>query len=647
MSIKITGQTLLICLICYVFNCFAAMDAEQFYQAGYYEEVVKGNLAEAIRYYEKCLKESERNRILQAKAHYRLAQCYEALGKHEAIKHYQMILDQFADQLELFQMAKTKLNKLVAEKEVHPLIKYYLERVSTSPGYHKSYDNRWLAFTDWTTGHLMLEDLTSHETIVLTASDSLGDDRFASGPVWSRDDKTFLYSYHWGPNSRAVRAVDLASKQTRLVYSKPNHVAFPLDISPKDGTILCRVIDFGHDPDEAGSLLFIDPTNGETDSIPHLDANARGLSYSPQGDAIVFDAALDKDVTKDILDRDIYILPLANFIPIRVTGEVFTQCNSPIWGPDGNTIIYQSSTQGNNELSTIAIDQTTRQPAGNPIRLTSDINAIINHELHLDDPLTHRELLPWENPSQNSHLNELVFDEEFNQPALNDAWRVFEWKGPNVYQYKTFGRFSLIENPGQLRYRLDPATLTHNFRHNFSPVFDAWCYWFYPSMEIMRPFAGHNWRLSSKVTYHMVDGANGRGLRIIVYFGPDIDAKTVLVIDRFKEFSIRPSFASGLIITLYDKGEKIAENDSATSPQDIIGVSQFTYFYQIVRQNADILVMLSDDGLNYHQVLSCPLPERALNYQQWVSLTGTSWFNPARSFADFDYIKLESIPSRK
>lgn len=618
--------------------------AERAYETGYFEEVVEGNLLQAIVQYENCLAEAGQNRALQAKAHFRIAICYEALGKPESTKHYRAIVDRFADQVELFGLAKDKLSTAVTMTDVPPLVRYYLERMNITPGYRESYDHRWLAYTDWDTGHLMLEDRSTRRTIVLTKSDSMREERFAGAPVWSRDNQVLLYSYHWGSNSRALCAVDITSKKTRTIYSHLDHVAIPLDISPVDSLILCRIIDFKNSRDEAGSLVFIDPKSGVIRSIQHLDANARGLTFSPQGDAIVFDTALDADNTGDLFDRDIYVMRLNDYRLIRLTGEKLTNCNNPIWGPDGRSVIYQSATRGNSGLWSIAVDPANREAAGNPVQLTANLHELILQQVKVSDPLSHHEKLPWEDPSSHRHVDDRCFADEFDQPVLNEAWQVFEWKGPSIYKFKQFGRFTLIDNPGRLRYYLTPASLAPNYLHNFIPVYDHWCNWFYPSLEIMRPFAGEEWVLSSQVTYHMVDGANGRGFSILLYFGPEIDTKTALLIERYKEFSLRPADASEMFIRFTDKGEIVAEKARIISPRDTIGISQFTYHFQIIRRKANIRVLLSDDGRNFQEVFSCRLPERILQYQQWSSLSGVSWFNPARSYADWDYVRLEPLP---
>jgi hypothetical protein len=119
--------------------------------------------------------------------------------------------------------------------------------------------------------------------------------------------------------------------------------------------------------------------------------------------------------------------------------------------------------------------------------------------------------------------------------------------------------------------------------------------------------------------------------------------KTVLGIERVKEFSLLKHDASELRVIFYDKGDITVENRFVASPRDTIGVNQFTYYFQIIRENAQLQVKRSDDGIHFQEVLACKLPEPVLKYQQWISLTGFSWFNPARSFADWDYVRLEAI----
>jgi len=88
------------------------------------------------------------------------------------------------------------------------------------------------------------------------------------------------------------------------------------------------------------------------------------------------------------------------------------------------------------------------------------------------------------------------FIEDFSSPVLDPAWTVYQWLGPNVYEYETFGRYSLTAHPGHLRIFLD-SMMDPNCGRVHMPSFSGW-YWYYPSLEIGLILAGDRWELETK-----------------------------------------------------------------------------------------------------------------------------------------------------
>jgi hypothetical protein len=173
----------------------------------------------------------------------------------------------------------------------------------------------------------------------------------------------------------------------------------------------------------------------------------------------------------------------------------------------------------------------------------------------------------------------------------------------------------------------------------YLPEFTGW-YWLYPSLEISRPLAGDHWVLEAKVTYSLIDGANGRVFDLMVYFDPERDRQTALQVSRQKNISPE---SNKLQYSLYDRGVLIHESIESRSPKDTLGVSQFTYIYRITRADTLIQVELSDDnGKNFQQVFSASLRPELRGLTQLLALTGESWFVPAGAYADWDYIRFRN-----
>ena len=90
----------------------AQQSAEQLYQAAIYKEEVQGELAQAIKIFEKIVSEYPGSRSVVAKALLRSGLCYEKQGKEKAQKAYQRIIRKYADQQEVAAEARTRLDAL-------------------------------------------------------------------------------------------------------------------------------------------------------------------------------------------------------------------------------------------------------------------------------------------------------------------------------------------------------------------------------------------------------------------------------------------------------------------------------------------------------------------------------------------------------
>ena len=94
--------------------------AEQLYQSGIYKEEVEGELEKAIEIFEKILKDYPDNKTTAAKALYHIGLCYEKLGKLEAQKAYQRLIEEYPGQTEEVALAKERLQNLIKALESVP-----------------------------------------------------------------------------------------------------------------------------------------------------------------------------------------------------------------------------------------------------------------------------------------------------------------------------------------------------------------------------------------------------------------------------------------------------------------------------------------------------------------------------------------------
>jgi hypothetical protein len=170
--------------------------------------------------------------------------------------------------------------------------------------------------------------------------------------------------------------------------------------------------------------------------------------------------------------------------------------------------------------------------------------------------------------------------------------------------------------------------------------FSGW-YWVYPALELSRPIWGDRWIVETKVTYSMIDGLNGRGFYFMIFFNPARDRESALLITRGKDIGPQDNT---LMVKLTDYGSDIAANDLCVSPRDTAGSRDFTYWYRVIRRGVQIAVFISEDDTTYREVLTGNLPSDLRNVPQFLAISGESWFLPAGSYADWDYIRFRLLP---
>ena len=101
--------------------------AEQLYQSGLYKEEVGGELEEAIKLYERIIKNFPENHPIAAKALFHVGLCYEKLGNKKAQKAYQRLIKEYPGQIQEVNLAKERLSRLVK----------FTETISHEPTFRK------------------------------------------------------------------------------------------------------------------------------------------------------------------------------------------------------------------------------------------------------------------------------------------------------------------------------------------------------------------------------------------------------------------------------------------------------------------------------------------------------------------------------
>lgn len=236
------------------------------------------------------------------------------------------------------------------------------------------------------------------------------------------------------------------------------------------------------------------------------------------------------------------------------------------------------------------------------------------------------------------------FADEFATPTLDPAWQVVEFTGTRVYGFPSpANHISLTDNPGYLRYYLDPMTHYDGFLNNYQTTYGYHsCCNHDPGLELHRHFSGDAWTLDVKASYYM-PFSNGRAEDIRVYFGDGGPGTYYLVIWRWRD-GPWPQGTPETQPVRFFLAHKTGPNLSDIQPlEDVYGPPSpsDTYYFKVERNGGLMTVRWSVDNSTWTTAFSHDLGVQLDGLGQRVVITGHSWFTPASSYADYDYIRLQ------
>jgi Tol biopolymer transport system component len=341
------------------------------FQRALAKERAEGQLLEAIKIYERIVKEYASDRALAARALLQLGVCYEKLGDAGARKAYEQLLRDFGDQRESAASARTRLAAM--NKPAGPA-RLGLHRVYEGHGLDwcngLSTDGRHLSFPDWTTGNVGLVDTRSGDVRKVTTDGSINRTHsmgeFTECTVFSPDDKQIAYFWQRGSGAE-LRVIGVDGSRRRVLYTDPqNRYGRPYDWSP-DGT---RILYGAWGKEGSSDLLSIAAATGVARVVKKLDGRIAEAVFSPDGRFIAYSVP----AAAGSLIRDVFVIsadgtreaPL-----VRHPSDDF-----PIgWSADSGKVLFASDRTGSIGLWTIDVEN--GQPRGNPVVVKPDLGAMI------------------------------------------------------------------------------------------------------------------------------------------------------------------------------------------------------------------------------------------------------------------------------
>ena len=233
-----------------------AQNGYDLFQQALGKERVHGDLEEAIQLYKRIVETHANQRGLAAKALLQMGRCYEKLGKQQARKIYQQVLEEYSDQPKVLVLARAGLSRLTVEPTpptptmtVRELMRSGEQRQGevSDPTNDRLFDigsdGQIFVYTDWRTGDLAMKNMATGEVRSFYGTD-WDSKEFFEDPVLSPDDKKVAfvrYANRAGVTTRIeVDSVEGGNRET-LYDSKDNGNMLTCDWSPDGKNILISI----------------------------------------------------------------------------------------------------------------------------------------------------------------------------------------------------------------------------------------------------------------------------------------------------------------------------------------------------------------------------------------------------------------------
>ena len=326
----------------------AADTANSLFEKALVKERADADLRGAIKLYEQIVHDYSRDRKLAAQALVRMGQCYEKLGNADARKAYEQVLSKFGEQTAAVAEARERLAKLGGGGQTEQLTTKLVWGSPRSWGHSISPDGRYLSYTDWNTGNLIVRDLVTGADRALTTGVSMkaGEEIFATGGKISRDGKQIAYEW-WNEklDRGELRVTSLNGDPTpRRMFEA--WIVIPSDWSPDGKWIAANWVqkrdNAKPDWNQDMSTGLIDARDGALRVLKSGTGDYTAYGFSPDGNNILYGRHGQGSDTR------VYILSLDGKSDVALLSEPFPipgrfPVQSPIWTPDGTRIVFGSS----------------------------------------------------------------------------------------------------------------------------------------------------------------------------------------------------------------------------------------------------------------------------------------------------------------
>lgn len=340
-----------------------AQESEQLFQKGLMKENGEGNLQDALRIYEQIVADENAENEVKAKAQLHIGLCYEKLGKADAIKAYELVLQNYQNQEEEVQVASIRLSELRVVENDEQSVSNPFEKEVQLYNSMLSPDGTKLAGLDYTSGQniAVYDRLTGGIKLITNYDWSTPGHGWNYYPIWSPDGTEIVHLFsEWTGTVFELHITTLAGETRTLLKSEPNGgKIIPRQWSQDGSNILILKQDttgsytIGLQPAKGGSFKTIYIPQWKSQFVL---GDAAIASLSPDGKFVVLaDGAENK--------MDVFVINIDEGTTTVLSDHPADE-SSVVWSPDGKHIAFTRKTQGGTLL--YAVEMTGGNPVGQP-----------------------------------------------------------------------------------------------------------------------------------------------------------------------------------------------------------------------------------------------------------------------------------------
>jgi Tol biopolymer transport system component len=350
----LVATAITISLLAFGASALTAQSGNDLFQQALVKERTEGNPAAAIAIYQTIVDTHKTDRALVAKALVQMGQCYEKLGRADAIKTYERVVREFGDQAESLATARARLAALQSAAAVPagPSTRLIWDDVDESD-YNvgaPSADGRYLSFSG-DGDELFVRDLregTSHR--LTTLGEKSGGIEAVAESLVCPDGRYVAYGWDGGPSfDLRILRVGRQPAEPRILHSSDETTyVVPVGCTPDGKSLLVlRTL-----RDRTGQIAFVSRVDGSLRVLksPRGWDQLGKVSLSPDGRFIAYSGLAGPGLPA----HDIFVLASdGSREAVVVSGPAADV--EPVWSPDGSQILFRSNRTGNISLWTVHI----------------------------------------------------------------------------------------------------------------------------------------------------------------------------------------------------------------------------------------------------------------------------------------------------